>query len=202
MILQQRIIRFKRKRYQYSFLHPHFFSYETMSLPPPWIENYSKRNKMYYYYNTATNASLWKMESVEKGWGRTLKDNKHPELGEKFVNIFTNKELNSKEEYENYIKSYNTSQYSNKEESNRVDSPQTRIHLLQKHPLSEIVMMMTLHPSIHLNHLMQLNSFITNEIKQKRSVCNPQSSIFETSTTGSNLPSSIRTARKRAVFLI
>lgn len=61
---------------------------------------------MYYFYNKSTNASLWKVESPEKGWGRTLIDPRHPERGEKFLNIFTNKEFYSKEEYESYIRSY------------------------------------------------------------------------------------------------
>ena len=77
-----------------------------MNLNGQWIENFSKRNNMYYYYNKSTNASLWKVVSPEKGWGRTLIDVKHPERGEKFINIFTNKEFYSKADYEKYIANY------------------------------------------------------------------------------------------------
>lgn len=82
-----------------------------MNLAGQWIENFSKRNQMYYYFNTLTHVSLWKVESPEKGWGRTLIDNHHPERGEKFINIYSNKEFYSKEEYEAYItNSFNSKQ--------------------------------------------------------------------------------------------
>ena len=80
-----------------------------MNIDSPWTEGISKKTGKRYYYNRLTNSSLWKIESPEKGWGRTLIDSHHPERGEKFVNIFTNRVFYSEEDYKRYITSYRDS---------------------------------------------------------------------------------------------
>ena len=58
---------------------------------------------MNYYFNAQTKVAWWKEDGVENGWCRTLIDSHNPQLGEKFINIFTNKAFSSKAEYQNYI---------------------------------------------------------------------------------------------------
>lgn len=76
-----------------------------MSSAAKWTEHFSKKTNMFYYFNSEDHSSLWKVDAPERGWGRTLLDVKHPERGEKFVNIYTNRAFNSESEFKNYIQS-------------------------------------------------------------------------------------------------
>ena len=62
-----------------------------MNSNSPWQKHFSQKNRSFYYFNVKDHSSLWVVESCEEGWGRTLIDPKHPERGEKYVNILTNR---------------------------------------------------------------------------------------------------------------
>ena len=70
-----------------------------------WKKYFSEKNKMHYYFNITTHASLWVVDGPEDGWGRSLLDPGHPERGEKFTNILTGKTLYSEASYRQYINS-------------------------------------------------------------------------------------------------
>lgn len=71
----------------------------------PWQKHFSKKNQRFYYFNVRDQCSLWVVESGEDGWGRGLIDPKHPERGEKFVNILTNRVFYSESDFLKYLES-------------------------------------------------------------------------------------------------
>ena len=80
-----------------------------MNPPSKWTEHFSKKTSMVYYYNSEDHSSLWKVDAPERGWGRTLLDVKHPERGEKYVNIFTNRVFYSEADFKKHIQSIQSS---------------------------------------------------------------------------------------------
>ena len=70
-----------------------------MSSNSPWQKHFSQKNRSFYYFNVKDHSSLWVVDSCEEGWGRTLIDPKHPERGEKYVNILTNRVFYSEGEF-------------------------------------------------------------------------------------------------------
>lgn len=70
-----------------------------------WQKHFSKKNQRFYYFNVQDQRSLWVVESPEDGWGRGLIDPQHPERGEKFVNILTNRVFYSESDFQKYIQS-------------------------------------------------------------------------------------------------
>ena len=76
-----------------------------MSSNSPWQKHFSQKNRSFYYFNVKDHSSLWVVNACEEGWGRTLIDPKHPERGEKYVNILTNRVFYSEGEFKRYIES-------------------------------------------------------------------------------------------------
>ena len=62
-----------------------------MNSNSPWQKHFSQKNRSFYYFNVKDHSCLWVVNTCEEGWGRTLIDPKHPERGEKYVNILTNR---------------------------------------------------------------------------------------------------------------
>lgn len=65
---------------------------------------------MAYYYNAEDHSSLWKVDAPERGWGRTLLDAKHPERGEKYMNIYTNRVFYSEADFKKHIQNFQNPQ--------------------------------------------------------------------------------------------
>lgn len=88
-----------------------------MNSNSPWQKHFSQKNRSFYYFNVKDHSSLWVVESCEEGWGRTLIDPKHPERGEKYVNILTNRVFYSEAEFKRYIGSKSNQAFVKGEES-------------------------------------------------------------------------------------
>lgn len=76
-----------------------------MNSNSPWQKHFSQKNRSFYYFNVKDHSSLWVVNTCEEGWGRTLIDPKHPERGEKYVNILTNRVFYSEGEFKRYVES-------------------------------------------------------------------------------------------------
>ena len=88
-----------------NFIFFSIYSYIFMNSSNQWKKYFSEKNKMHYYFNITTHASLWVVDGPEDGWGRSLLDPGHPERGEKFTNIFTGKTFYSEASFRQYINS-------------------------------------------------------------------------------------------------
>lgn len=81
-----------------------------MEMEKGWKLARSKKENAYYYWNESTHETLWKVDCPEDWWAKKLVKGNDPNASWTYVNLKTGRELNSKSEFMEYIKSLDANQ--------------------------------------------------------------------------------------------